>query len=89
VPAERRGAIFVAACTKLGRQRFANSGDQLMKKKIHKPLKLNRETLTSLDHGDLREPVGMALTQFPNGCTRTTDATAVTCAVINTLCVGW
>ncbi len=63
-----------------------------MKKKIQKPLKLNRETLTSLDHGDLREPVGMALSRIPNGCTTgctTTDATAWTCAVIHTQCVGW
>jgi hypothetical protein len=59
-----------------------------MKKKIHKPLKLNRETLTSLNHGDLREPVG-AVTRL-NGCTQTTTAaTASTCAVVNTNCVGW
>ena len=57
-----------------------------MKKKIQKPLQLNRETLTSLDHGDLREPVG-AVSQFPNGCT--TGATAWTCAVIRTQCVGY
>ena len=38
-----------------------------MKKKIQKPLKLNRETLTSLCHSDLREPVGMA-TGLPNAC---------------------
>jgi hypothetical protein len=61
-----------------------------MKKKIQKPLKLNRETLTSLCHSDLREPVGMALTQFPNGCqTVQTVATAATCGVRNTQCVGW
>jgi hypothetical protein len=59
-----------------------------MKKKIHKSLKLNRETLTSLNHGDLREPVG-AVSQFPNGCTTTTAATAATCAVVRTQCVGW
>jgi hypothetical protein len=61
-----------------------------MKKKIQKPLKLTRETLTSLDHSDLREPVGM-LSQFPNGCSNgcTTTATAWTCGVINTECVGW
>ena len=61
-----------------------------MKKKFQKPLKLNRETLTSLSHDDLREPVGM-LTQFP-GCQTTTTATAataVTCAVKNTQCIGW
>jgi hypothetical protein len=57
-----------------------------MKKKIQKPLKLNRETLTSLSHSDLREPVG-AVTQFPN-CT-TGCATAATCGVRNTQCVGW
>ncbi len=57
-----------------------------MKKKIQKPLKLNRETLTSLNHGDLREPVG-AVSRLPNGCT--TVATQWTCAVINTECVGW
>jgi hypothetical protein len=61
-----------------------------MKKKIQKPLKLNRETLTSLSHSDLREPVG-ALTQLA-GCQQTTTATtatAATCAVRNTQCVGW
>jgi hypothetical protein len=58
-----------------------------MKKKIQKPLKLNRETLTSLCHSDLREPVGMAVTQFPNVCQ--TVATAATCGVRNTQCVGW
>ena len=42
-----------------------------MKKKIQKPLKLNRETLTSLDHGDLRQPVGALSQQLPNGCTTT------------------
>lgn len=63
-----------------------------MKKKIQKPLKLNRETLTSLCHSDLREPVGMALTDRPNLCNGTggcTVATAATCGVINTQCVGW
>ena len=62
-----------------------------MKKKIQKPLKLNRETLTSLDHGDLRAPVGMASLPV-NGCTAgctTTNATAWTCAVIRTQCVGY
>jgi hypothetical protein len=61
-----------------------------MKKKIQKTLKLNRETLTSLDHGDLRQPVGAA-TQFPAVCsgTCTTDATAWTCAVVHTQCVGY
>jgi hypothetical protein len=61
-----------------------------MKKKIQKPLKLSRETLTSLDHGDLREPVGMA-SQIPVACSTacTTDATAVTCAVVHTQCVGY
>ena len=58
-----------------------------MKKKIQKPLKLNRETLNSLGHGDLREPVGMAVSRLPNGCT--TDVTQWTCAVINTQCVGY
>jgi len=63
-----------------------------MKKKIQKPLKLNRETLTSLNHRDLREPVG-AVSQIPNACTSvcSTDAcaTASTCGVVNTQCVGW
>ena len=61
-----------------------------MKKKIQKPLKLNRETLTSLDYGDLRKPVGM-VSRLPNGCTAgcTTTATAWTCAVVNTECVGY
>jgi hypothetical protein len=62
-----------------------------MKKKIQKPLKLNRETLTSLDHRSLREPVGAA-SLLPNGCATTgctTDATASTCAWKNTNCVGW
>jgi hypothetical protein len=60
-------------------------------KKIHKPLKLNRETLTSLDHGDLREPVGALSQQLPNGCATTTAtaATAWTCAVVHTQCVGY
>jgi hypothetical protein len=63
-----------------------------MKKKILKPLKLNRETLASLDHGDLLKPVGMAPSQLPNGCTTTTttrDVTASTCGWVNTNCVGW
>jgi hypothetical protein len=61
-----------------------------MKKKILKPLKLNRETLTSLNHGDLREPVGMAPSNLPNGCTTTTNpVTAWTCAVVHTQCVGY
>jgi hypothetical protein len=62
-----------------------------MKKKIQKPLKLNRETLTSLCHSDLREPVGMAVTRLPNGCNTVgcPVATAWTCAVINTQCVGY
>jgi hypothetical protein len=61
-----------------------------MKKKIQKPLKLNRETLTSLCHSDLREPVGMALTQNPAVCQTTqTQATAATCGVVHTQCVGW
>jgi hypothetical protein len=62
-----------------------------MKKKIQKPLKLNRETLTALCHSDLREPVGAAVTGLPNGCNtlRCTVATAATCGVINTQCVGW
>jgi hypothetical protein len=61
-----------------------------MKKKIQKPLKLNRETLTSLCHNDLRKPAGM-VTGLPNGCNtvRCTVATAWTCAVINTQCVGY
>jgi hypothetical protein len=65
-------------------------GEQLMKKKIQKPLKLNRETLASLNHDDLREPVGMA-SQLPNGCNtfRCPVATQFTCAVINTQCVGY
>jgi hypothetical protein len=59
-----------------------------MKKKVLKPLKLNRETLTSLNHGDLREPVGgFVPTHLPNGCN--TDVTASTCAWVNTNCVGW
>src|SRR4051812_8391876 len=56
-------------------RRFANFGDQLMKKKIQKPLRLNRETLTSLNHGDLREPVG-AVSQIPNACTSVCSTTA-------------
>ena len=62
-----------------------------MKKKIQKPLKLNRETLTSLCHSDLREPVGMVATRLPNGCNTIgcPVATAATCGVINTQCVGW
>jgi hypothetical protein len=62
-----------------------------MKKKIQKPLKLNRETLTSLDHGDLREPVGMAVSRLPNGCNTGVCPveTQWTCAVINTQCVGY
>ncbi len=56
-----------------------------MKKKILKPLKLNRETLTSLSHDDLREPAG-AVSQL-NGCTPA--ATASTCAVMYTQCVGY
>ena len=55
-----------------------------MKKKIQKPLKLNRETLTSLNHGNLREPVGAVSL----GCT-TAEQTASTCAWRNTNCVGW
>jgi hypothetical protein len=59
-----------------------------MKKKIQNPLKLNRETLTSLCHSDLRKPVGMALTQLPTGCQQNLP-TAVTCAVVHTQCVGY
>jgi len=59
-----------------------------MKKKIQKPLKLNRETLISLDHGNLRELVG-AVSQIPNGCATTGCETAWTCAWKNTQCIGW
>jgi hypothetical protein len=55
-----------------------------MKKQLKKALKLNRETLTSLDRRDLREPVGMAPTDFCG-----TNDTAATCAWIRTNCVGW
>jgi hypothetical protein len=57
-----------------------------MKKKIQKSLKLNRETLTSLNHGNLREAVG-AVTAACG--TTTTNQTASTCAYRNTNCVGW
>ena len=59
-----------------------------MKKQIQKPLKLNRETLTSLNRRDLREPVGMAPTQLcpsANGC----PDTNWTCAWVNGQCVGY
>ncbi len=61
-----------------------------MKKKIQKPLKLNRETLTALCHSDLREAAGMA-TGLPKACNTVvcTVATAATCGVVNTQCVGW
>ncbi len=58
-----------------------------MKKKIQKSLKLNRETLVSLCHGDLREAVG-ALTQLATGC-QPNPPTAWTCAVVHTQCVGY
>jgi hypothetical protein len=63
-----------------------------MKKKIQKPLKLNRETLTSLCYSDLRKPVGMALTDRPNLCNGTGGCpveTAWTCAVVHGQCVGY
>jgi hypothetical protein len=53
-----------------------------MKKRIQKSLKLNRETLTSLNWSDLREPLGM-------GTTLCTDTTNWTCAWIRTQCVGY
>jgi hypothetical protein len=62
-----------------------------MKKKIQKPLKLSRETLISLGYDDLRKPMG-ALSQLPNctsGCSGAACATASTCGVVNTQCVGW
>jgi hypothetical protein len=58
-----------------------------MKKRIKKPLKLNRETLTSLDGNDLVEPAGMAATQLHNQCI-TLVATHCSCVVINTRCVN-
>lgn len=57
-----------------------------MKKQMKKALKLNRETLTSLDRRDLREPVGMAPTDL---CGTDTDNTAWTCAWVRGNCVGW
>ncbi len=57
-----------------------------MKKQIQKPLKLNRETLTSLNLRDLREPVGMAPTDL---CDTNSNNTAWTCAWVRTNCVGW
>jgi hypothetical protein len=62
-----------------------------MKKKIQKSLKLNRETLASLDHSSLREAMG-ALSQLPNCtalCSGAPCATAATCAVVRTQCVGY
>jgi hypothetical protein len=61
-----------------------------MKKKIQKSLKLNRETLASLDHSSLREAMG-ALSQLPCTalCSGAACATAATCGVRNTQCVGW
>lgn len=57
-----------------------------MKKKIEKPLKLNRETLTALDADNLTKPVGMSVTRLHNQCI-TMVATHCSCVVINTRCV--
>jgi hypothetical protein len=57
-----------------------------MKKKMKKPLKLNRETLAALDRDDLVQPVGMA-TQVKNQCI-TQVATFCSCHVINTHCIN-
>ena len=55
-----------------------------MKKQIKKALKLNRETLTSLNQRDLQEPAGMAPTALCG-----TDNTAWTCAWVRGNCVGY
>jgi hypothetical protein len=57
-----------------------------MKKQIQKALKLNRETLTSLNRSDLQKPVGMAPT---DQCDPQSDNTAWTCAWVRGNCVGW
>lgn len=57
-----------------------------MKKQIKKALKLNRETLASLNQRDLQEPVGMAPT---NLCGTNTNNTAWTCAWVHGNCVGY
>ncbi|HEY2292257.1 MAG TPA: class I lanthipeptide [Thermoanaerobaculia bacterium] len=57
-----------------------------MKKQIEKPLKLNRETLTTLDSDELAKPAGMALTQLHNQCITLID-TRCSCVVINTRCI--
>jgi hypothetical protein len=57
----------------------------MKKLKFQKSLKLTRETLASLDHGSLREPVGAAVTL---ACTTDCNS-ASTCGYRNTQCVGW
>jgi len=58
-----------------------------MKKKIEKPLKLNRETLAALDGDRLAKPAGMAVTRLHNQCITLVE-THCSCIVVDTRCVN-